>query len=246
MHSRGRQPVGRGFTLIELLAVIALIVLLMSLLLPAISISRSKALRVPCASNLRQLYTLCIGFAADNDKVLPHSLPENPQQLNSKTNYTNFQAVNAYMKTYGYPPSIWFCPALNKLRCGDESSWGNASYYDDGTAGSTGTPGEFPIGYAYSGNPYNNGSVYKYIDDPPMNLDDLIRTNAAIARDYCRAPRPSPLPAMQVPEWDVFPHYGDRMPSVCQSLRGDGAITVKKLVEMRQQYNYIAPYELYW
>lgn len=48
-----RRPT--GFSLIELLVVLAIIVLLVALLLPALRRAREDALRVQCASNLRQI-----------------------------------------------------------------------------------------------------------------------------------------------------------------------------------------------
>ncbi len=45
----------RGFTLVELLVVISIIALLIALLLPALARAKAQAMRVVCASNLRQL-----------------------------------------------------------------------------------------------------------------------------------------------------------------------------------------------
>ena len=69
MHQR---PI-RGFTLIELLAVIALIVLLMSLLLPVMSGAREKGYRAVCVANQRQLNLAMTHYAGDHEGELPGS-----------------------------------------------------------------------------------------------------------------------------------------------------------------------------
>jgi prepilin-type N-terminal cleavage/methylation domain-containing protein/prepilin-type processing-associated H-X9-DG protein len=62
-----------GFTLIELLAVVAIILLLLSLLVPALSSARERTYRAVCASNMRQLQLGHTQYSADHSGTMPGS-----------------------------------------------------------------------------------------------------------------------------------------------------------------------------
>jgi len=61
----------RGFSLVELLAVIAIIVLLAALLVPAFVRSRARAHEATCQTRLRQLGMACTTYLIDNDEGWP-------------------------------------------------------------------------------------------------------------------------------------------------------------------------------
>ena len=63
----------RGFTLLELLTVLAVIAVLCTILLPAMNEVRKSAQQVKCASNIRQIGSALLLYAATNENKLPET-----------------------------------------------------------------------------------------------------------------------------------------------------------------------------
>ena len=87
----------RGFTLIELLVVIAIIAILAALLLPALTAAKSKAKRIGCVNNLRQMGVGSAVYAADSTDILPPWRGYPPYDGNGKMNNMSESHFSRYV-----------------------------------------------------------------------------------------------------------------------------------------------------
>ena len=91
-----------GFTLIELLVVIAIIALLAAISVPSLGQARRNALRMNCASNLRQIGMAVKMYLMDHNNVFPPVID---------TDWRNFGLVASYYFPYlNNAYSIFRCP----------------------------------------------------------------------------------------------------------------------------------------
>ena len=77
----------KKFSLIEILVVLAVIAILVSLLIPALSSARKKSRAAVCASNLNQLGAASFALALDEDKKIAYSRTVWWDQLLQEGNY---------------------------------------------------------------------------------------------------------------------------------------------------------------
>jgi prepilin-type N-terminal cleavage/methylation domain-containing protein/prepilin-type processing-associated H-X9-DG protein len=111
---------GRAFTLIELLVTIAVIAVLASLILPALSAAKAKANASFCLNNLKQWGAATQIYVADNHDYLP---PDGaPNGISANEGWYNDLPRVLGLPTYKEMPwrtnsnidvgrSIWICPS---------------------------------------------------------------------------------------------------------------------------------------
>ena len=113
-----------AFALVELLVVVALIVLVVSLVIPALGRARDQANVVTCRANLRTLALGCLAYASEHDSVLPtDSKVDNPH-----TGLINMLNTGTYVDA----AESYYCPSEAKpeLRYSQENfEAGNISYF---------------------------------------------------------------------------------------------------------------------
>ena len=113
-----------AFALVELLVVIALVVLVVSLVIPALGRARDQANIVACRANLRSLALGCLAYASEHDSVLPtDSKVDNPH-----TGLIDMLGAGKYVDA----AESYYCPSETRpeLRYSEQNfQAGNISYF---------------------------------------------------------------------------------------------------------------------
>jgi len=119
-----------GFTLIELLIVIAIIAILASLLLPALSSAKLKAKRIACLNNMKQMGVAFSMYTSENDDTIPLAGYTDNNAINYSfddylATYIGIELTESQKEYYVFPQGqsskVLLCPADNVVRQGGYS-----------------------------------------------------------------------------------------------------------------------------
>ncbi len=110
----------RAFTLVELLVVVSIISLLLALLLPALSKAREQAMRVKCATQIRQIYVAFTSYELEAKRLPQAIAPANDGGPPAHWAWERRLTELEYIST----DQLYGCPSDRYPRSG---SWANTA-----------------------------------------------------------------------------------------------------------------------
>ncbi len=114
----------RAFTLIELMVVVAIVGILIAITIPATSKALSRAKKIQCSGNLKQLSAAMLLYCKDNQGKFPPVQTQNYNNTNKKEQWTSLISRFISKKYSGDPNApakdrpVFFCPNALKHRPG--------------------------------------------------------------------------------------------------------------------------------
>ena len=177
-----RFPSVFGFTLIELLVTIAIIAILVSLLIPAVSAGKARVQRSYCQNNLRQLQYCWIMYVNDHNDGLPNNESYDNKGIwrstpgswigNSSALYdTDFEPIKLgllYQYDYNRSVKIYHCPT-DKSTVKNSTVLRTRSYSMQSRLGSKGTNDLHKLTEIQRPGP---SKVFVFLDENEDSIDD--------------------------------------------------------------------------
>ncbi len=158
------RQTNRGFTIIELLLVTAIILVILTLTVPAMMTVRRKALIAGCKSNMHQIYLMMEIYRLNNAEIIPYLFYASEGMLDPehmKDPETNALGLAAIVGDED----------RNILRCPADTGYGGADYgftsSGDGTCYSC-----FGQSYAYNNSAYTDPTS-PYSKSNPARFKDI-------------------------------------------------------------------------
>lgn len=108
MKHSNKQLKRQGFTLIELLVCMGVIVMLISILSPALHGARRGAMKTRCLSNLHQLTIAWNAFPSDNNNKITHGMPDDTDGWVKRGDGTA-PIENGALYPYVNSLDVWHC-----------------------------------------------------------------------------------------------------------------------------------------
>jgi prepilin-type processing-associated H-X9-DG protein/prepilin-type N-terminal cleavage/methylation domain-containing protein len=132
-----------AFTLVELLVVIGIIGVLVSIMLPALTVARAASRRATCSSNLRQLALAALAYVTENQGYYPPAhfnfVLENLHRWHGtrKKITEDFDFAGSPLRDYLATPMIRRCPEFEPTLRGFEAAAGGYGYNNQYLGSST-------------------------------------------------------------------------------------------------------------
>jgi prepilin-type N-terminal cleavage/methylation domain-containing protein len=167
-----QQSARKAFTLVEMLVVIAIIAILISLVIPAMSRARETARQLACAANVKTWALVMTAYATDNKGRYPSRASEILQIPGNTWEKQTNPYIDSGLPITNKPHKLFFCPE-GIIPGAMQEQWSNLQ----GRAMEYGIFGGMapPLGAAAPRSPLTTDDAYDTFNRPKVLLSDVNR-----------------------------------------------------------------------